>query len=282
MDLHFTSAAATAAGASRGRCARSRVSAERRDRRGGTRAASSRCCRVLHAVQRPHRLDQPRCAQLRLRAPRRAAGRGVRRRHVLRALLDDAAPAARRARLRRHRLHVRGAAALCEARIRIRTAGRSLRGRGTTWLRSPCLGLCDRAPAALVTDGGRSPRARQLAPVDAAILSGAMSGASRRARVAARRRLARCGCCAASDASIPESLDAYRASGGYRRAATSDRRWAASESIAEVLASKLLGRGGAAFPTGRKMEAVARAARGRTTSSATPTNRSPARSRIAC
>jgi NADH-quinone oxidoreductase subunit F len=55
----------------------------------------------------------------------------------------------------------------------------------------------------------------------------------------------------------PENLDAYQASGGYaalRRAfeigAEAVRR--------EMTESKLLGRGGAAFPTGRKWEAVAR------------------------
>src|SRR5436190_23825151 len=37
-----------------------------------------------------------------------------------------------------------------------------------TWLRSPCLGLCERAPAALVTTAGTEPRASVPAPVDAA------------------------------------------------------------------------------------------------------------------
>ena len=51
--------------------------------------------------------------------------------------------------------------------------------------------------------------------------------------------------------------------------------------IREVLASKLMGRGGAAFPTGRKWDAVAKAPRGPTTSSAMPTSRSRAHSKIA-
>ena len=57
----------------------------------------------------------------------------------------------------------------------------------------------------------------------------------------------------------PTSLDAYRAHGGYaalRRAL----ELGPEEVIREVNDAKLLGRGGAAFPTGRKWEAVARAA----------------------
>jgi NADH-quinone oxidoreductase subunit F len=55
----------------------------------------------------------------------------------------------------------------------------------------------------------------------------------------------------------PTSLAAFRASGGY---AALDRAIAMGPEavIAEVVASKLMGRGGAAFPTGRKWEAVAR------------------------
>ena len=56
----------------------------------------------------------------------------------------------------------------------------------------------------------------------------------------------------------PESLDAYRASGGYAALARA-LDVGAQRVIAEVTASKLFGRGGAAFPTGRKMEAVAHA-----------------------
>jgi NADH-quinone oxidoreductase subunit F len=57
----------------------------------------------------------------------------------------------------------------------------------------------------------------------------------------------------------PTSLDAYRAHGGYtalRRAVELGPEGV----IREVNDSKLLGRGGAAFPMGRKWEAVARAA----------------------
>ena len=57
----------------------------------------------------------------------------------------------------------------------------------------------------------------------------------------------------------PTSLDAYRASGGYRGARARDRARPGRASSREVTDSKLLGRGGAAFPTGRKWDAVAKA-----------------------
>jgi len=53
----------------------------------------------------------------------------------------------------------------------------------------------------------------------------------------------------------PASLDDYRRAGGYdalRRAL----EWGPEHVIREVIDSKLLGRGGAAFPTGKKWEAV--------------------------
>src|SRR5580765_5919724 len=37
-----------------------------------------------------------------------------------------------------------------------------------TWLRSPCLGLCERAPAAMITRAGTEPETTVAAPVDAA------------------------------------------------------------------------------------------------------------------
>jgi NADH-quinone oxidoreductase subunit F len=56
----------------------------------------------------------------------------------------------------------------------------------------------------------------------------------------------------------PTSIDAYRASGGYEALRQAFRIGPAGV-IREVQESRLLGRGGAAFPAGRKLEDVARA-----------------------
>ncbi len=117
-------------------------------------------------------------------------------------------------------------------------------------VRSPCLGLCDRAPAALLIEAGDSPKARQIAPVDGALANGV--AAPPHVGGAPLRLLRRVG------RVDPESLDAYRASGGYA-ALQRALDMGAERIIAEVTASKVFGRGGAAFPTGRKMEAVAHA-----------------------
>jgi NADH-quinone oxidoreductase subunit F len=57
----------------------------------------------------------------------------------------------------------------------------------------------------------------------------------------------------------PGSLDDYRAHGGYQALRRAVFELGPAGVIREVTESKLVGRGGAAFPTGRKWEAVARA-----------------------
>ena len=80
----------------------------------------------------------------------------------------------------------------------------------------------------------------------------------------------------------PTSLDDYRAHGGFAALDRARRDRPRQRSSPRSTASKLMGRGGAAFPTGRKWAAVAQHSRpSRTTSSATPTSRSRARSRTA-
>ena len=59
-------------------------------------------------------------------------------------------------------------------------------------------------------------------------------------------------------------------------------RWGPSGGRARSIDSKLVGRGGAAFPTGAEVAGRCARRRCRATSSATPTSPSPARSRIAC
>jgi len=131
---------------------------------------------------------------------------------------------------------------------------------GAMWLRSPCLGQCDRAPAALLTEAGDPPVERELTAVDAAAVQAALAGATPpappstvppQAGQPGLRLLARSG------AVDPESLDDYRAHGGYdalRRA----HELGPEGVIREVIDSGIVGRGGAAFPMGRKWEAVAR------------------------
>ena len=67
--------------------------------------------------------------------------------------------------------------------------------------------------------------------------------------------LGNCGCSSAWGTVDPTSLDAYKASGGYK-ALEKAFQLGAEGIIREVTEAKLLGRGGAAFPTGRKWEAV--------------------------
>jgi NADH-quinone oxidoreductase subunit F len=108
---------------------------------------------------------------------------------------------------------------------------------------SPCLGLCERAPASLRTIAGERPREVQLPETGPPLPQAGDPGL---------RLLRRIG--AGLD---PGSLDAYRSHGGYaalRRAV----ELGPTAVLREVADSRLLGRGGAAFPTGAKWEAVAR------------------------
>ena len=132
-------------------------------------------------------------------------------------------------------------------------------GRGA-WMHSPCLGMCDMAPAAFLTVAGENPIER---------LYGGVTG--ERAVELLRMTAPHAGSSASppipqrGDPSLvllkrvgevdPTSLGAYRAVGGFRALATAIEMGPEAV-IAEVVASKLGGRGGAAFPTGRKWEAV--------------------------
>jgi len=130
-----------------------------------------------------------------------------------------------------------------------------------TWLRSPCLGLCERAPAAMITRAGAEPQTTVAAAVDAAgiaarigsTVAGWTNDRDHPVPQVGRpglRLLARIGVV------DPTSLDDYLAHDGFR-ALERARAIGPQQVIDEVTAANLVGRGGAAFPTGRKWAAVA-------------------------
>ena len=150
---------------------------------------------------------------------------------------------------------------------------------------SPCLGICERAPAVLFQCAGEGAKDYVVAPATLApphpnplpppggegvvresALEGPLSPRERDrvrglgsasapqtqdARRDALRLLARVGHV------DPASLEDYRAHGGYR-ALPRAVELGPEGVLRETLASKLQGRGGAAFPAGRKWDAVAK------------------------
>ena len=136
------------------------------------------------------------------------------------------------------------------------------------WKRSPCLGRCEQAPAALGAERGRVAAVPiSLAPATTAdIVAARASEQDGNSRPVSNHSVNPCLSSAARRSACsgrigrvdPESLDAYRASGGYAALARAIEIGPEGV-IREVLASKLMGRGGAAFPTGRKWDAVAKA-----------------------
>ncbi|GLY36846.1 NADH dehydrogenase subunit F [Amycolatopsis sp. NBRC 101858] len=128
---------------------------------------------------------------------------------------------------------------------------------GVTWLRSPCLGVCERAPAALTFQAGDPATTELLAPATgaSAVLAAQREPAGEGSPPVIHQRdglrlLRRVGVV------DPSSLDDYRAAGGYA-ALRNALRMGEAAVIREVTDSGLLGRGGAAFPTGRKWAATA-------------------------
>jgi NADH-quinone oxidoreductase subunit F len=131
-------------------------------------------------------------------------------------------------------------------------------GDGAVWMRSPCLGMCDQAPAALITDAGEYPRERLLGHVSSDRLASVLSGGDAEpasARWTVHQPSDQCHLLRRIGRVDPTAFDEYRSAGGYR-ALERALDMGAEAVIAEVTASKLVGRGGAAFPTGRKWEAV--------------------------
>ncbi|HBL28253.1 MAG TPA: NADH-quinone oxidoreductase subunit E [Acidobacteria bacterium] len=150
----------------------------------------------------------------------------------------------------------KGGEALCaEMERALGPAGAGGAADRITWHRSPCLGLCERAPAALVISAGDPPRDQDLAPAAGEDLLRVAAGQAApvadlalsvpQAGQAGLTLLRRVG------QIDPTSLDAYRAAGGFlalRRAI----EMGPDRVVREVIDAKLVGRGGAAFPTGQK------------------------------
>ncbi len=129
------------------------------------------------------------------------------------------------------------------------------------WLESPCLGLCEQAPAVLVTRAGTEPADHSISNATAADVAAALAGTSeqRTATLAPQATAGEDGLRLLHrvDGVDPGSLDSYRSAGGYEALRTA-LDMGPTGVIREVTDSKLLGRGGAAFPTGRKWDAVGR------------------------
>jgi NADH-quinone oxidoreductase subunit F len=182
-----------------------------------------------------------------------------------------------------------GAEATCADLERsIGPAGAPARDGRIGWLRSPCLGLCERAPAAMFTIAGESPVRATSAPIDSAGIlgrletSGSDSGSAPKAIPPTNGSggngvfgsTSGSGFRAAARASVPQmgepqlqllrrvgmvdptSIDDYLAHRGYL-ALHQALAMGPESVIQEVTEARLLGRGGAAFPTGRKWSAVA-------------------------
>jgi NADH-quinone oxidoreductase subunit F len=128
-------------------------------------------------------------------------------------------------------------------------------GGEVSWIASPCLGQCERAPAALVHTAGAG--YANLAPATEEILTALTFdelpvGLIHQER-SGLRLLRRIG------AVDPARLDAYQAAGGYQALHTAIEM--GSETVIAALErSELKGRGGAAFPIGLKWRGVASAA----------------------
>ncbi|HEX4816502.1 MAG TPA: NAD(P)H-dependent oxidoreductase subunit E [Nonomuraea sp.] len=143
---------------------------------------------------------------------------------------------------------------------------------GTSWHESPCLGLCERAPAALALEAGQPPSAQVHGPATPDTITTVLpappssNGSAPSVAVTGETPEQNAVPQAGSPDLIllkrvgrvdPASLDDYRATGGYTALRRAFELGPAGV-IREVLESGLVGRGGAAFPTGRKWDATAR------------------------
>jgi NADH-quinone oxidoreductase subunit F len=132
------------------------------------------------------------------------------------------------------------------------------------WKHSPCLGVCERAPAAMAVEAGDPPHEHLIGPttVDEIVLAlndGPAALAAEAPPIMAVPQAGQEGPMLLKRVGQvdPESIDDYLATDGYaglRRAF----EMGAAQVISEVKNSRLMGRGGAAFPAGVKWESTAK------------------------
>jgi len=119
---------------------------------------------------------------------------------------------------------------------------------GWTLERAPCLGRCEHAPAVLIDD---LPLAQAKSDQPQALLSGDWEQATSLVGGDVRLLTLNCG----SGAST--TIEAYEAAGGYAALVKAVGEMSPAQVIQEIKAAGLVGRGGAAFPTGVKWEGAA-------------------------
>jgi NADH-quinone oxidoreductase subunit F len=149
-------------------------------------------------------------------------------------------------------------------------AGSSCSGGRAIWLRSQCLGLCERAPAVMISAAGEKFAESVLAPASAEAAQSLVDDA-------VHGRLPKGPDVLNVQVSVPQSadktessslrllsrfngggattLEAYKKLGGFEGLRKS-LELGPEGTLRELAASKLLGRGGAAFPTAKKWEAL--------------------------
>ncbi len=132
-----------------------------------------------------------------------------------------------------------------------------------TWRRSPCLGMCERAPAALVLVAGERHTEQALASANAEEITTALQ-ATQISQPALRASVPQMGQPGLTllrrvGQINPESLDEYRAADGFLALRRAFEMGPAAV-VREMTESKLVGRGGAAFPCGQKWQSILSAA----------------------
>lgn len=153
----------------------------------------------------------------------------------------------------------KGADRLCAELERAQGLEGSSKDGKSTWRRSPCLGLCERAPAALVTVAGERHSEQALAPASAGAIASALQGAQipQPALSASVPQMGQSGLTLLRRVGQinPESLADYRSSGGFLALPRAFEMGPVAV-VHEMIESKLVGRGGAAFPCGQKWNSI--------------------------